>query len=119
MKASRVFSSAALLVALTASMAVAHPTSSRLEQRDGGRHERVWQGQRWNQHQPRFRQGRQGRMTRGEAARLGAGRAHIRQLERLAWADGVMTMRERLIIQRARMHQMRRGSWFRGNGRTA
>lgn len=115
MKAMRVLSSAALLVALTAAMAFAHPTSSdRLERRAAGGH-----GERFDRGQ-RFDHGRRwGQLTWWEAARLRQGRAQIRQMERLARADGFVSRRERLMIQRAKMQQMRREFRFRHNGRMA
>ena len=115
MKIMRVLSSAALLVALTAAMAVAHPTSSRrLERREAGRIER-FQGQRIGQ----FHGQRWGQLTWWEAARLRQGQAQILRMQRLARADGIVTPRERLMIQRAKMQQMRRELRFRHNGRTA
>jgi hypothetical protein len=106
MKVMRVLSSAALLVALTAAVAVAHPNSGRLERREAGRyHQRL--GQHW------------GQLTWWEAARLRQGQAQILRMERLARADGVITPRERLMIQRAKLQQMRREFRFRHNGRTA
>jgi hypothetical protein len=110
MKVMRVLSSAALLVALTAAVAVAHPNSGRLERREAGRsHQRFGQfhGQRW------------GQLTWWEAARLRQGEAQIRRMQRLARADGIVTPRERLMIQRAKQQQMRREFRFRHNGRTA
>jgi hypothetical protein len=112
MKAMRVLSSAALLVALTASIAAAHPTSSdRLGRREAGRFE-----QRYNRHD----HGRRwGQLTWWEAARLRQGEAQIRRMERLARADGIVTFRERLMIRRAKQEQMRRMYRFRHNGRMA
>lgn len=115
MKVMRVLSSAALLVALTAAMAFAHPTSSdRLGRRAAGgygerfdRGQRIDHGRRW------------GQLTWWEAARLRQGEAQIRRMQRLARADGIVTPRERLMIQRAKMQQMRREFRFRHNGRTA
>ena len=116
MKALRVLSSAALLVALGAAAAVAHPTSSdRLERREAGRFERFHQGPRFGQ----FHGRRWGQLTWWEAARLRQGEMQIRQMERLARADGIVTRRERLMIQRAKMQQMRREFRFRHNGRMA
>lgn len=115
MKVMRVLSSAALLVALSAAMAVAHPTSGRLERREAGRyHQRVQYGQRHGQFGQRW-----GQLTWWEAARLRQGRAQIARMERLARADGIVTPRERRMIQRAKMQQMQREFRFRHNGRTA
>lgn len=119
MKVMRGLSSAALLVALTAAMAFAHPTSSdRLERRAaGGYGERFDRGQRFGQ---RFDHGRRwGQLTWWEAARLRQGEAQIRRMERLARADGFVSRAERRMIQRAKMQQMRREFRFRHNGRTA
>lgn len=116
MKVMRVLSSAALLVALTASMAFAHDTSSgRLERRERGRSERAWQSQHYGQRHGQ----RWGQLTWWEAARLRQGLAQIRQMERLARADGIVTPRERRMIQRAKLQQQRREFQFRHNGRTA
>lgn len=110
MKVMRVLSSAALLVALTAAVALAHPNSGRLDRREAGRHHQrfgQFHGQRW------------GQLTWWEAARLRQGEAQILRMQRLARADGIVTPRERLMIQRAKMQQMRREFRFRHNGRTA
>ena len=120
MKVMRVLSSAALLVALTASMAFAHDTSSgRFERREIGRSERAWQGQRFHQRHGQQHGQRWGQLTWWEAARLRQGRAQIRQLERLARADGIVTPRERRMIQRAKFQLQRRAFQFRHNGRMA
>ena len=120
MKVMRVLSSAALLVALTASMAFAHNTSSgRLERREMGRSERAWQGQHYGQRHGQRHGQRWGQLTWWEAARLRQGLAQIRQMERLARADGIVTPRERRMIQRAKLQQQRREFQFRHNGRTA
>lgn len=112
MKAFRVLSAAALLVALTAGLAGAHSTHSRGGRLEAREH-RTLQGQRWNQ------RGRmQGQLTWREAARLRASRAQILAMERIARADGIMTPRERLMIQRAKQQQMQRRFWLQHNGRT-
>ena len=49
----------------------------------------------------------QHRLGPGETARLRAGQLRVRELRRMAMADGVVTLRERRLIARAQNRQSR------------
>ena len=118
MKAIRILSSMALLVALTAGLASACPLISRNDRL--GEREHLWQAQRFENGQ-RFGgwQGqRWGRHTWREEARLRAARAQIRRMERLARADGHVSLRERAMIRRMKLQLMRQAFGYGFNGRS-
>jgi GT2 family glycosyltransferase len=77
-----------LLVSL-AGAAVAHPCGSRIDRRQAFQRERIFRG----------RMG--GQLTRREAIRLRLGERHIRRMEWRSRADGRISMRERMRINRA------------------
>jgi len=62
---------------------------------------------------------RSGQLTRAETMRLRMGRLQIRRLERMAWADGRLTRREALMLQRAKQAQSRAIFRLKHNGRYA
>ncbi len=106
MKSLRVMLFAAVLTLAAASVASAHTGTPRVDQRQANQHARIAQGVR------------SGELTRGEAARLRAGQAHVRRVERRAKADGQVTLRERARLDRAQDVQSRRIARLKHNGRT-
>ena len=105
MKFLRVLLAVAGLAALTAAVADAHAATPRVDRREARQHARIREGLR------------SGEITPGEAARLRAGQAHVFRMERRAKADGMVTMRERVRLNRALNHQSRHIARFRHNGR--
>ena len=67
----------------------------------------------WRQHDG----WRESRLTRGERMRLRARQRMVRQMIRVAMADGRITPRERALIARARAGQARAGFRMVHNGR--
>ena len=105
MKSIRIFVLTAILAAVSASFAAAHPATTRVDQRQAWQNTRIHQGVR------------SGQLTRTERARLLAGQARIRRMERLAWSDGKLTRAERAQLARAQARQSRMIMRFRHNGR--
>lgn len=105
MKALRVLFLAVAMTAAAASFADAHTSTPRVDRRQVAQHARIRHGVR------------SGAITRGEAARLRAGQAHVRRVERRAKADGVVTRRERARLDRAQDFQGRRIARLAHNGR--
>ena len=95
----------ATLCALNATVASAHPVTSRIDRREARQYSRIERGVK------------SGALTRAEAAMLRAGEARIRHMERLAKADGVVTIRERVRLNRALDRQSRRITRFEHNPR--
>jgi Spy/CpxP family protein refolding chaperone len=106
MKALRVLFLAVAMTALTASIAAAHSQTPRVDRRQAVQHARIQGGVQ------------SGALTRGEAARLRAGQAHVRRVERRAKADGVVTPRERAKLDRKQDTQSRRIARLKHNDRT-
>ena len=107
MKSFRIVVLATMLATLTASFAAAHPVTPRVDRRQAWQHTRIHQGVR------------HGQLTRAERARLLAGQARIRRMERLAKADGIITRAERAQLARAQARQHRLIMRLRHNGRMA
>jgi len=105
MKTFRILSLAATLLAVTATLAAAHPQGSRIDRRQAAQQLRIRDGVR------------QGQLTRGEVKRLRRGQAHVRRMERRAKSDGVLTPRERARLGRAQDVQGRRIFRFKHNHR--
>ena len=97
---------AAALLTLAVSMASAETATPRVDRREARQHARIRQGVR------------SGQVTPGEAARLRAGQAHVRRVERRAKADGVVTPGERARLNRAQNHQSRKIYRLKHNART-
>lgn len=93
----------------------------RLERREGrqeDRTERRWE-RREDRQEMRTRRGiRQGEITRGEAMRLRMLHRRIEMMQRRAWADGHLSLRERMAIRRAMRHQGRAVGRFNHNDRS-
>ena len=87
------------------SAAHANPATPRIDRREAKQHQRIVQGVR------------QGQLTRGETRQLVKGQRHVHRMERRAKADGVMTGRERVRINRAQNHQSRHIARLKHNGR--
>ena len=62
---------------------------------------------------------RQGQLTRVEWMRLHRAQRQIQQLERMAWADGHLSIGEQRMLQRARMQLSREIFRLKHNGRYA
>jgi hypothetical protein len=77
-----------LLVSM-AGVASAHPCSPRIDRRQAFQRERIIRGRM------------SGQLTRREALRLRLGERHIRRMEWRSRADGRLSMRERMRINRA------------------
>ena len=92
-------------VTVLAGTASAHPCTPRIDRREARQAFRIHQGVR------------EGQITRREARRLRVGERRVQRMERLARADGFVTLRERARIHRALGHQSRRIFWARHNGR--
>jgi hypothetical protein len=106
MKSLRVLLLAATLMLAIASVSAAHTGTPRADQRQANQRARIAQGVR------------SGELTRGEAARLRAGQAHVRRVERRAKSDGHVTLRERARLDRAQDVQSRRIARLKHNGHT-
>jgi hypothetical protein len=94
------------LMAACASVASAHPSTPRVDRREARQQLRIRDGVR------------SGELTRAEARRLRAGERHIRRMERRAKADGVVTPRERVRLNRALNHQSHAIYRLKHNART-
>ena len=105
MKTLHVLALAFALTSATASIASAHPATSRVDRRQAMQHVRIRDGVR------------SGDLTRGELSRVLAGQRHVRRLERRALADGVITRAERRQIERMQDLQSRRIARMRHNQR--
>jgi hypothetical protein len=106
MKAFRVLLFAMLLGTVTTSLAAAHSNTPRADRREARQSGRIRQGVR------------SGELTPGEAARLRAGQAHVRGVERRAKSDGVVTLRERAKLERVQDRQSRKIHRLKHNGRS-
>ena len=85
----KVLTLAMAAVMLTATIASAHPVTPRIDRREARQGARIHQGVR------------SGELTRGEFRALRAGQLHIHRMERRAKADGFVSARERMRINRA------------------
>ena len=92
---------AAMLTTTLASAATATP---RIDRREARQHARIHQGVR------------SGQLSRGEARSLRAGQRHVRRMELRAKADGRVTARERMRLDRAQNRQSRHIWRLKHNG---
>ena len=107
MKALHLLIFATVFTAASVSLASAHSSTPRVDRRQAWQHTRIHQGVR------------HGQLTRSERARLLAGQARIRRMERIAQADGIITRSERAQLARAQARQHRLIMRLRHNGRMA
>jgi hypothetical protein len=96
---------AAALTLAAASVAAAHTGTPRVDQRQANQRARIAQGVA------------SGQLTRGEVARLRAGQAHVRRVERRAKSDGHVTFAERARLERAQDVQSGRIARLKHNRR--
>jgi hypothetical protein len=101
----RILSLAAALLAVTATLAAANPQTPRVDRRQAAQHLRIRDGVK------------HGQLTRGEAARLRTGQAHVRRMERRVKSDGIVTPRERARLGHAQDVQSRRIFRLKHNAR--
>ena len=106
MRSTRLLFMLATLSALSVSAAMAGTATPRLDRREARQHARIQRGVQ------------SGQLTAGEAAKLRAGQAHVRNMERRAKADGVVTPIERAQLTHAQNRQSRRIARLKHNGRT-
>ena len=104
MKFFRILFAMAAVAALTAATADAQTLTPRVDRREARQHARIRQGVR------------SGELTPREAARLRAGQVHVRRMEHRAKSDGVVTLGERVRLNRA---QNRRIAHLKHNRRAS
>lgn len=84
---------AALLISALPAIALAQPSTTRIDQRQEQQKQRIEQGVQ------------SGQLTGKEAARLEKGQAKVRKMEDRALKDGTLTQKERVRIERAQDKQ--------------
>ncbi len=104
MKAFRVLILTLAAAMFTASLAAAGTATPRIDRREARQHVRIHQGVH------------SGQLTRGEARSLRAGQRHIHRMECRAKANGKVTARERMRINRAQNRQSRHIWRMKHNG---
>jgi hypothetical protein len=97
---------AAALVATLAGIAAAQTYTPRIDRREARQHARIRQGVR------------SGELTPGETRELRQGQRHVRRMEWRAKADGRVTPRERVRVNRALDRQSRAIYRLKHNGRS-
>ena len=105
MKMLRVLLAVAAVATLSASIASANPNTPSVDRREARQHARIQQGVC------------SGELTPGEAARPRAGQRHVRRMEARDKRDGVVTLRERIQLQRAQNRQSRHIARLKHNDR--
>lgn len=94
------------MLAMFVGMSSADPVCRRVDRREARQHLRIRQG---------FEHGQ---LTRVERRRLGAGQLRVRAMERRMKADGRLTVRERIRLNRALDRQSRVIYRLKHNGRS-
>jgi len=97
---------AALALMTFASIASAHPSTRRADVRQHRQHVRIHDGVRC------------GDLTRFETRKLYRGQTRVHRMERRMKADGSLSLRERVRLERMQDRQSRRIYRLRHNGRT-